>query len=77
MAKAGRKPLDANDPSVNVCFRLPSREFVALDARAQRQQVSIAELIRRELAKEMLAPRPRRRGVDFRIASAPDTRSRS
>jgi len=65
MAKAGRKPLDANDPSVTICFLLPSREFAALDARAQRDQVSISELIRRELAKEMLAPRPRRRQIEF------------
>lgn len=43
----GRPPLDRADPSVPVMFRLPSKQYDALWAKAQRDRVSVSEVIRR------------------------------
>jgi hypothetical protein len=45
----GRPPLDDNDPSTQVGVRMPSKQFDDLYRRAQRERVSVAEIIRREL----------------------------
>ena len=47
--KPGRPPLDPADSSVNVCVRLPSRRFDALYREAQRERMTMPELIRRVL----------------------------
>jgi len=51
--KPGRKPLDPNDPSKMVCLKMPSRQYDQLYAQAQRERITIGDVIRRELAKEM------------------------
>jgi hypothetical protein len=47
--KRGRPPLDAAHPSVKVCFSLPTPQYDHLYERAQRERVSIGEVIRRKL----------------------------
>lgn len=47
--RPGRKPLDPADPSVNVHFRLPSKQYDAIYARARHAGETIPELIRRRL----------------------------
>lgn len=42
----GRPPLDRTDPCVPVHFRLPGRQFDALDARARAERRSMADVIR-------------------------------
>jgi hypothetical protein len=48
-ANPGRPPLDKDDPSVTVTVSLPSKTFDELCTRAQRADVSIPEIIRRDL----------------------------
>jgi hypothetical protein len=48
----GRPPLDARDPSVQFCVSLPSKQFDALCKRARREDVSVAEIVRRDLEKK-------------------------
>jgi hypothetical protein len=45
----GRPPLDDDDPSVSVSVSLPSKQFDALCKRAQREDVSVPAIIRRDL----------------------------
>ena len=53
MAKRpGRPPLDPNDQSVNVCFRLPGQQYDDLYRRAQKERTSIGDVIRTDLAKQ-------------------------
>jgi hypothetical protein len=47
--KPGRPPLDPNDPSVRVCFRLPGRQYDDLYHRAQRERTDVGTIIRRRL----------------------------
>jgi hypothetical protein len=47
--RPGRPPLDRDDPSVAVTFRLPSRRVDLLCQRADRERISVPELIRRGL----------------------------
>jgi hypothetical protein len=45
----GRPPLDEDDPSVSVSVSMPSKQFAAICKRAQREDVSVPEIIRRDL----------------------------
>ena len=45
----GRPPLDDDDPSVSVSISLPSKQFDTYCKRAQREDVSVPEIIRRDL----------------------------
>jgi hypothetical protein len=45
----GRPPLDDDDPSEQVCVRVPGHQYDALDERARRARVSVPEIIRRDL----------------------------
>jgi len=48
----GRPPLDDDDPSVPVSISLPSKQFDEYSKRALREDVSVPEIIRRELGKK-------------------------
>jgi hypothetical protein len=50
--KPGRQPLDPEDPSVRVGVSLPGKQFDAYAKRALREDVSVPEIIRRELLKK-------------------------
>jgi hypothetical protein len=50
--KPGRPPLDDRDPSVNVSIKMPSRQYDALFEQAQRERVSLPEVIRRRLRRD-------------------------
>lgn len=52
----GRPPLDDDDPSVPVCVTMPSKQFAAYCKRADREDVSVPEIIRRDL-KQTKPPR--------------------
>jgi hypothetical protein len=45
----GRPPLDEDDPSVSVSISMPSKQFLKYCQRAQREDVSVPEIIRRDL----------------------------
>ena len=45
--RPGRPPLDPADPSVRVGVSLPTKQFDALCAQAQRDAISLPEVIRR------------------------------
>ena len=45
----GRPRLDDTDASTQICLKVPGQQFDRLDERAQREGVSIPELIRRDL----------------------------
>jgi hypothetical protein len=47
--KPGRPPLDPTDPSVDVYFRLPSKQYEELWKRAVKDRCSVPEHIRRLL----------------------------
>jgi len=47
--KPGRPRLDDDDESINVNVRMPSRKYDQLCEEARRQQVSVPEVIRRQL----------------------------
>jgi hypothetical protein len=49
MKRPGRPPIDEDDDSVPVCVSLPARQYDALYDRAQREGVTVPEVIRREL----------------------------
>jgi hypothetical protein len=51
-SKRGRPPIDPTDHTVSTHVRLPSREFDALCQLAQREHLSLPELIRRALARD-------------------------
>lgn len=50
--RRGRPPLDTRDSSVQVGMTLPSRQYDDLCRRALREDVSVAEIIRRDLRKK-------------------------
>lgn len=52
MGKPGRPPLDQNDTSVPVCVTLPSKQYDHFYKQAQREDVSIPEIIRRTLQEK-------------------------
>jgi hypothetical protein len=55
--RRGRPPLDDGDPSVKVCVSLPSRQYDDVYERAQRERVSVPEVIRRALEDEKRDPK--------------------
>jgi Ribbon-helix-helix protein, copG family. len=48
----GRPPLDYHDPSARVTISLPSKQLDEYCKRAQRDDVSVPEIIRRELQEK-------------------------
>lgn len=50
--RRGRPPLDYDDPSVRVGVSLPSKQYDDYAQRALREQVSVPEIIRRDLDKK-------------------------
>lgn len=52
--RRGRPPLDPDDPSINVHFRLPAKQYDAAFAEAQRERVSLAEHFRRKVLSPKL-----------------------
>jgi hypothetical protein len=53
----GRPPLDDDDASVKVCLTLPGRQYDDMYERAQRERVSVPEVIRRSLDPEKKYPK--------------------
>jgi len=53
----GRPPLDDDDPSVPVCVTMPSKQHAAYSRRALREDVSVPEIIRRDLDLMKRPPR--------------------
>jgi hypothetical protein len=53
----GRPPIDDDDPSEHVCVSLPSKQFKVYEARAARADVSVPEIIRRDLRERKLPAR--------------------
>jgi predicted DNA binding CopG/RHH family protein len=51
--RRGRPPIDPDDPSTDVHLRLPSKDYDAAHSHATRRGVSVPELIRRTLAKNL------------------------
>lgn len=49
MKRPGRPPLDKDDRSVSFCVTLPAKQYDAYTRQAIREDVSVAEIIRREL----------------------------
>ena len=54
--RIGRPPLDEDDPSVNVLIKLASHPYGALFEAAQRDRVSLPEVIRRALRRDDSIP---------------------
>jgi len=54
--KPGRPPLDPTDPSVDVYFRLPSKEYAALWKKAAEARCTVPEQIRRLLTGRRYLP---------------------
>ena len=52
----GRPPLDDEDGSVEVGVTLPTKQFDAYARRALREDVSVPEIIRRELGEKKSWP---------------------
>jgi hypothetical protein len=50
----GHPPLDDDDPSVQVCVSMPSKQFDEYSKRALRDDVSVPEIIRRDLEKKSI-----------------------
>jgi len=46
---SGRPPIDDHDPSEQICLKLPSKQFDALDREAKIARISVQDIIRREL----------------------------
>jgi hypothetical protein len=55
--RRGRPPLDATDRSTKVCVSMPSRRYDLLYKRASQERVSVPELIRRDLARDIRNPK--------------------
>jgi hypothetical protein len=56
MKRTGRPRVDADDESINVHLQLPARQYDRLYQQAERDQISIPELIRRKLHDHKLPP---------------------
>lgn len=50
--KPGRPPIDENDESVQICVTLPSKQYEGYCKRALREDVSVPEIVRRELQEK-------------------------
>jgi len=51
--RPGRPPLDRADPSVQVCVSVPSQQYDSLYRSARDARVSVPEVIRRSLDKNI------------------------
>jgi hypothetical protein len=51
--KPGRPPLDAADPSTKVCLTMPSKRYDALYRHAATARVTVPELIRQSLGRQL------------------------
>jgi hypothetical protein len=51
--RPGRPPLDDADPSTTVCVSLPSKRYDALYKQAAAARVSVPELIRQSLPRQL------------------------
>jgi len=51
--KRGRKPLDAGDPSVQVQFRLPSKQYDRTAQQAAEARLSMADWLRRVVTRAL------------------------
>jgi hypothetical protein len=60
MKHPGRPRLDETDTTIQVNFRLPSREYDRLCAKAQHARVSLNEFIRRQLPRDITDSTPRK-----------------
>lgn len=47
----GRPRLDEDDPSAQICLKLPGKQFDALGREAKMARVSVQDIIRRDLEK--------------------------
>ncbi len=47
--RRGRPPLDETDPSVDVHVKMSSKQYDATYQRAQRERVTVPEMIRRDV----------------------------
>jgi hypothetical protein len=63
MAKLGRPPLDANDPSVHVGVSLPSKKFDELCDKARRNDVTLSEMLRRMIYGQPAEKKSKNSGV--------------
>ena len=52
--RIGRPPLDPDSPSVRVSLSVPARQYDELYAKAQRERVSVPELMRRSFMRRKL-----------------------
>jgi hypothetical protein len=52
--RTGRPPLDATDPTVEMCLSLPSKRYDELYRQARAERVSVPELVRRTLTPNRL-----------------------
>ena len=55
--KRGRKPLAADDPSVNVHFRLPTKLYDVTQKHADQARLSLADYLRRLVTRAGRPPR--------------------
>jgi hypothetical protein len=60
MKRPGRPPLAADDPTVQVSIRLPSKQFDATQREADAARMTMAEWIRRMLDRGISHPKNRR-----------------
>jgi len=49
--KRGRRPLDDEDPSVTVAFRLPSKQFDRTQQQAAQARLSMADWLRQVVTR--------------------------
>jgi hypothetical protein len=54
----GRPPLDDDDPSAHVTLTIPSKQLDAFCRRALREDVSVPEIIRRDLKEKASRIKP-------------------
>jgi len=55
--KRGRPPVDPDDPSIPVHVKLPATQYDDLYQKAQRERVTVPELIRRAVTSELRNPK--------------------
>jgi hypothetical protein len=56
--RRGRPPVNDGDPSVSVCVTMPSKQYDAYTKRAEYEDVSVPEIIRRDLVPPRTRPPP-------------------
>lgn len=59
-ARGGRPRLAADDPSVHVHFRLPSKEYDRTQQQADRARLSVSDWLRRVVIRACREPGDRR-----------------